>query len=285
MATITSINLANAMTKLVAAEALPMLTENLVMGNLVQRNFEPGLCFGGETIHVPTEAGTIAEVKVDTHAEASFQVPDITKVLAAPDLLKLYMTPAIQALAENVEKRLWALSQQLLHKRFFDKELLTSGSITNEIETILFDSRVMASEQKVLAVGARAYNALRQNPRFNEYNTASEAGLRKPVAGAVGKINDLYVVRSADAATCHGVELGAAFCSRAMGLVIRRIPQPLPGTGAISEYAEFGNFGIRVVMSYKPDSLTQMFTVDLIYGTGILRPEFGVALTAAVDSL
>jgi hypothetical protein len=40
-----------------------------------------------------------------------------------------------------------------------------------------------------------------------------------------------------------------------LGLVVRRLPQPLPGTGAIAEYAELGNFGMRVVMSYQPNTL------------------------------
>ncbi|MCP5112647.1 MAG: hypothetical protein GY953_17625, partial [bacterium] len=61
-----------------------------------------------------------------------------------------------------------------------------------------------------------------------------------------------------------------------IGLVIRRLPQPLPGTGAVAEYAEMGNFGIRVVMSYQPNTLAQQFTVDVLYGGGVLRNEFGV---------
>jgi len=55
-----------------------------------------------------------------------------------------------------------------------------------------------------------------------------------------------------------------AFSRDAIGLVIRRLPQPLPGTGAIAEYAEMGNFGIRVVMSYQPilwDSNSQWMSV------------------------
>lgn len=72
--------------------------------------------------------------------------------------------------------------------------------------------------------------------------------------------------------TTHNI----AFSRDAIGLVIRRLPRPLPGTGAIAEYAEFGNFGMRVVMSYKPDTLSQQFTVDVLYGKGVLRNGFGV---------
>jgi hypothetical protein len=67
-----------------------------------------------------------------------------------------------------------------------------------------------------------------------------------------------------------------AFARDAIGLVIRRLPQPLPGTGAIAEYAELGNFGMRVVMSYQPDALSQQFTVDVLYGKAVVRNAFGV---------
>ena len=40
---------------------------------------------------------------LNTHAEATFQIPDVTKVLAVPDLLKLYMQPAVVAMAERIE--------------------------------------------------------------------------------------------------------------------------------------------------------------------------------------
>ena len=45
---------------------------------------------------------------LNTHAEATFQIPDVTKVLAVPDLLKLYMQPAVVAMAERIETDLLA---------------------------------------------------------------------------------------------------------------------------------------------------------------------------------
>ena len=43
MPAITSTNVANAIVKLVAVDALPALMGNLIMGNLVNRDFEPTL--------------------------------------------------------------------------------------------------------------------------------------------------------------------------------------------------------------------------------------------------
>ena len=107
MGAITSANVANAIVKLVAADALPALMGNLVMGNLVNRDYEPTLAQAGDTVNVPIPptltAYNIAEgdsvqvqnpdlgnasIVLDTHAEATFLVPDVTKVLAVPDLLR-----------------------------------------------------------------------------------------------------------------------------------------------------------------------------------------------------
>src|SRR6267154_3535606 len=128
MSTITSANLANAIVKLVAADALPALMGNRVMGNLVNRDYEPTLAQAGDTVNVPippvlvanniAEGGTVqtqnpnvgnAQIVLNTHAEATFLIPDVTKVLAVPDLLRLYMQPAVVALAERIESDLMGL--------------------------------------------------------------------------------------------------------------------------------------------------------------------------------
>src|SRR3954452_15710753 len=131
MAGITSTNVASAIVKLVAADALPALVGNLVMGNLVNRDYEPVLANAGDTVNVlippPMQANNIldggsvqvqnpsigsASIVLNTHAEATFQIPDITKVLAVPDLLKIYMAPAVIALAAEIETDLLALYSQ-----------------------------------------------------------------------------------------------------------------------------------------------------------------------------
>src|SRR4051812_42079378 len=125
---ITSSNVANAIVKLVAADALPVLVGNLVMGNLVNRDYEPVLAQAGDTVNVPipptmvanniAEGGTVqtqnpslgnAQIVLNTHAEATFQIPDVTKVLAVPDLLRIYMEPAVAAIAQKIESDLLSL--------------------------------------------------------------------------------------------------------------------------------------------------------------------------------
>ena len=109
MGIITSTNVASAIVKLVAADALPVLTGNLVMGNLVNRDYEPVLANAGDTVNVPIPPTMVANnilegngvqpqnpsignaaIVLNSHVEATFQIPDVTKVLAVPDLLKVY---------------------------------------------------------------------------------------------------------------------------------------------------------------------------------------------------
>jgi len=217
---------------------------------------------------------------LNTHAEATFQIPDVTKVLAVPDLLKLYMQPAVIALAERIEGDLLNLYAQFTSNAAVG---MPGGALAEETvdaaETALFQSKVPASASKYLVVDSTAYSALRQIPRFSEFYSAGEAGLRALVDGSVGKMKDFFIFRSqfvpktgSGPVTTHNM----AFTKDAIGLVIRRLPQPLPGTGAIAEYAEMGNFGLRVVMSYQPTTLAQQFTVDVLYGCGVLRNNFGV---------
>src|ERR1700693_2600262 len=125
MGAITSNNVASEIVKLVAVDALPVLIGNLIMGNLVNRDYEPVLANAGDTVNIPipptmvanniAEGGTVqtqnpslgnAQIVLNTHAEATFQIPDVTKVLAVPDLLKLYMQPGVVALAERIESDL-----------------------------------------------------------------------------------------------------------------------------------------------------------------------------------
>jgi hypothetical protein len=254
-----------------------------VMGNLVNRDYEPVLAQAGDTVNIPIaptlvannllEGGTVttqnpnignAQIVLNTHAEATFQIPDVTKVLAVPDLLQLYMQPAVVAIAQKIESDLLGLYASFTS----NTPVGTAGTAITEAaidtaETALFQAKVPNSEPKYLVVDAATYSALRQIDRFSEFQTAGEAGLRALVDGTIGKLKDFFV-----------------FTKDAIGLVIRRLPQPLPGTGAIAEYAELGNFGVRVVMSYQPNTLAQQFTVDVLYGTAVIRNTSGVQVNS-----
>jgi len=289
--------------KLVAADALPALVGNLILGNLVNRDYEPTLAQAGDTVNVPipptlvanniAEGGTVnaqnpnignAQIVLNTHVEATFQIPDVTKVLAVPDLLRVYMQPAVIAIAERIETDLLGLYASFTANTPVGiAGTPVTEAVVDGAETALFSAMVPPTQAKYLVVDSNTYSQMRQIPRFSEFQTAGEGGLRALIDGTFGKIKDFFVFRSQFIAktgsspiTTHNL----AFVRDAIGLVIRRLPQPLPGTGAIAEYADLGNFGMRVIMSYRPDTLSQQFTVDVLYGVAALRNNFAVQVNS-----
>src|SRR5580704_12234650 len=168
MPAITSANLASAIVKLVAADALPALVGNLVMGNLVNRDYEPVLAQAGDTVNIPiaptlvanniAEGGFVqtqnpnvgnAQIVLNTHVEATFQIPDVTKILAVPDLLQLYMQPAVIAIAQRIETDLLGLYASFTA----NTPVGTAGSPLTEAsvdlaETELFQAMVPQHEPK-----------------------------------------------------------------------------------------------------------------------------------------
>ena len=74
MAAITSANVASAIVKLVAADALPVLVGNLVMGNLVNRDYEPALAQAGDTVNVPIPPDMVANNILDGSGRCSRRI-------------------------------------------------------------------------------------------------------------------------------------------------------------------------------------------------------------------
>ena len=169
MSTITSANLANAIVKLVAADALPALMSNLVMGNLVNRDYEPVLAHAGDTVNVPipptlvanniVEGGSVqaqnpnlgnAQIVLNTHAEATFQIPDVTKCLAVPDLMKVYIQPAVVAIAERIESDLLNLySQFTANTPVGSAGTPVTESVIDAAETALFRPRCRRARRSI----------------------------------------------------------------------------------------------------------------------------------------
>lgn len=294
---ITSANVAEAIVKLVAMQSLPALVGNLVMGTLVNRNYEPELASSGDTVNVPIPAvatsyninegtGSVtlqanslgnAQIVLNVHAESSFQIPDVTKVLAVPTLLSMYMQPAMIAIATRIEQDLLNLYPNLNA----NTAVGTGGQVMTETvvdagETSLFTALVPESVQKFMVVSAGAYSDLRQISRFTELDKGIDG---QPIAtGTLGRLKNFLIFRSQYTPVVGGTTYNIGFARDAMALAMRRLPLPMPGTGAVATYAELGGYGMRVVMSYAPNTLAQQFTVDVLYGVGILRNVFGLQM-------
>src|SRR5581483_10398024 len=102
-----------------------------------------------------------AQIVLNTHAEATFQIPDVTKVIAVPDLLKIYMQPAMVAIAERIETDLLSLYGSFSS----NPPVGTAGTPITEAtidaaETALFQGKVPMAEPKYMVVDATTYSQL-----------------------------------------------------------------------------------------------------------------------------
>jgi hypothetical protein len=300
MGQITSDNAINAIVKMVAIDALSMLSGTLVMGNLVNRNYEATIQTQGDTVNVPippvmkanniAEGGTIqnqtpslgnAQIVLNTHAEASFQLGDIAKILVQPDLLAMYLGSATQAVSERIETDIMKCYPLLTDNTDVGGNAAVDEGKLDDAETALFLARVPIMEPKYAVVNAGTYSDVRQIPRFSENQTIGNPMAAGAIMqGSVGMIKNLNVIRSHFVQQTTGpLTHNIVFARDALALVTRRLPPVPPGLGAIVEYAEQGGFGMRIVMSYVHGVLGTQCSLDCLYGCGTLRPAFGVNLT------
>lgn len=271
----------------------------MIMGGLVNRDYEPTLAQAGDTVNIKippvmsannvAEGGSVqaqnpsignAQIVLNQHAEATFTIPDVLAALAGAErgdfsLMNLYMQPAMIALAERIETDLLGLYTNLTGNTDVgvSATALTESTV-DSAEKTLFDAKVPQLEPKFLVTSSTAYSDLRNIERFTE--VAKMGSGEAILTGQMGKIKDFSVFRSQFVAKPSATTYNLAFARNAFGLVIRRLPMPLPGTGAVADYGELGNFGMRIVMSYAPNTLSQQFTVDCLYGVAVLRQIMGV---------
>ena len=215
MPSITSANVANAIVKLVAADALPALVGNLVMGNLVNRDYEPVLAQAGDTVNIPirrlmannmAEGCTVtpqnpslgnAQIVLNTHCEATFQIPDVTKRARGAGSVEGLHGPRGDRHRRKDRKRSdepvcgFYGEHATRHCRYAgDRSDSRPGGNS------LF--RGQGTGQRTEVPDRRQQYLLGDAPdsAVQRISDCGEAGLRAIVDGTIGKIKDFFVFRS-----------------------------------------------------------------------------------------
>lgn len=135
-----------------AAETLIILEENMVMGNLVYRDFENEIADFGDTVNTRKPAEFTAErktanddvtiqnaeatnipVTLDQHIHTSFMIRDSEGSLSFQDLVNQYLTPAAMSLARQVDRVLTGQVYQFLDNAQGTLGDMASTDIKNRI--------------------------------------------------------------------------------------------------------------------------------------------------------
>lgn len=210
-----------------------------------------------------------AQIVLNTHAEATFQVPDVTKVLAVPDLLRLYMEPAVVALAEKIESDLLSMYAQ-----FTADSVLGSGgtaiteAVVDQAETALFNAKVPARVPRYLVLGGDAHRRCGKSPGSASSSSAGEAGLRALIDGSVGRMKNFFVFRSqfvpktgSTPTTSHNL----AFAKDAIGLVMQR------STAASGDGRDCRISRVGQLRHARGDELPAEYVVAAVHGGCVVR--------------
>ena len=288
--------------KWVASQALEALVGNLVMGKLVNRDYESTFQNGGSTVTVaiPTpmttnnmlETGTVnlqnpsvgtAQIVLDKHREASFSISNVAQILTAPDLVVMNMKESIIAIAEAIETDLLSLYPLFTYNAALGGTTALTEATVDTAETNLWAAKVPKSQKLNLVCAGSAYSSLRQISSFRDWTgigpnvgVGTAPAMTGMLAGPTGDghVKGFDVYRSQYVPKSGSTNYNLAFSKDAVGLVVRKLAPPIVGSGAIAEYAEMGDFAVRVVTTYNGNALAQQFTVDVLYGVAAFRQNF-----------
>ena len=282
---------------------------NLVMPNLVvtmNHNKKKG-----DTVHVPRPVRGVASAKavegqvtlvatqatssvfdIDQHWEYSYLIEDITELQADDSLRRFITDDAGYALATRVDTDLHALGALLAGASATptvedtaygsavigdgttpwnpaasasegNASVLTDAGIRNVIQAL--DDSDVPSRERVLVVPPVEKNNLLGIERFTEQAFVGDVGGSNSIRN--GRVGDVYGIEVFVSSNCAVVEDDGANSNERAALLFQKeamllIEQMTP----------------RSQTQYKQEYLGDLFTADILYGTGVLRPEAGTAI-------
>ncbi len=277
--------------EIVANQALGRLGAYLSLGRTVSKDSELTTVQVGETIRVPvrgslqsnslaqngdvqvqTPTSTSKPVTLDHHQEVTIAELDYTRsVQQGGSVLPGYVEDAIQVLAEDIESALaalWSLAG-------FNNDA-TSSALED-----LVDMRTQLITNKVPVLAERyAYIHPKLGGKLLKANAYIDPKLipnnRQLTEGALGRSEgfDVFEGQLVVKSGSPGVYRNMFYNRDAMVLATR--PQPLPDANLGVQAATVidGNgIALRILRSYNPSKLGVQITLDVVFGTAVLRAE------------
>ncbi|HXS93178.1 MAG TPA: P22 phage major capsid protein family protein [Candidatus Limnocylindrales bacterium] len=298
MAFIVDANLASQLVTLYAAQAVDALQPALVMGNLINRAYDNNPGSVGNTVNVPVpvapggftsanlaEGSTVsfqapnistAQLVVNKHRTAAITIPDMTQAFTNLDIFGTYIKPLVIQLASDIEADIFALYSGLTANTAVGVSATTlTDAVIDSAETSLFAAYVPPTAEKFLVVSPTAYSGLRQIGSYvNTYQYGPQAEALR--TGELGSIKGFKVFRSQLVPKPATTTFNIAFAKDAFAMVTRNLGTVPQGMGAVSAPISLGDFGMRLTLSYNPQTVAVQAVVDCLYGVSVLRNQFGI---------
>lgn len=295
MANITTTAAASAIPTIVAAKALGRLKSNLVLANIVNRDYDNEVAQFGQTINVQQRgslsvndkaADTVVSLQAPTtssiavtlnkHKEVSFAVEDVAIMMARPDLITGYAEDAAVAIAEQVEIDLAAL-----YSGFSQTQSATSGLTETHFRECqrLLNAAKAPQVERYAVLHEDAYKEASDIEKLINRDYQGDMAMDAIKAGYLGMLSGFNVVLSQNIRVASSQCKNLFIQKNAAVLATRPMRRTVPGRGVEQVTMNMGGLGLRVTMSYDHDHLAEKMTIDLLYGVAELRDSHGVVVS------
>ncbi len=251
-----------------AREALRVLQSNMVMGNLVNRDYNDMVANFGDVVNTSrpadfsgkrkTDSDSVTEqdatspnipVPLDQHIHVTFVIKDGEMSKALPNLVERYLEPAARELAEKVDQ---ILCGQVARLTTYEEGRLGEMDATNADDFVLdantrLDINRAPKAGRNLVLGPRAQKAALGADLFVSAEKRGDAGtaLRTASLGSVYGM-DSYMDQNVpySASTSAEVEEGVTDGAEVAGATVVEVTNAIANvTNAGGEYVVFGGEG------------------------------------------
>ena len=278
---------------IIAKEAIMVLINNLVAGNLVHKGFSTEFAEVGDSITVRKPTNFVAKdfvegtditlqnatetgvtLTLNKFKDVSFSVTSKDLALNINDFSLQFLQPAMRALAQQIDSDILFVANDFSYT--YVRGAVPEISDWANADKILNDNQVPITERN--AVLCTAHNA--------DY-LAIDNLVKVSESGSVGALRNANIGRVMGFETYWSQNMPKSDDSKDQSLLFHQnaialITAPLDTKG--SEFMASENFQgvtIRVAQDYDIKSKNQIFSLDCLYGVKVLDNKLGARLVSA----
>ncbi|MCO7195390.1 P22 phage major capsid protein family protein [Pseudonocardia sp. McavD-2-B] len=300
--------------KIIARQAIVALYQNLVMAGLVHRDYErefmrPQKIGDTITIRRPTtfearefdEATgieiqnaqeTSTDLTLNHHLDVSFEVSSKDLTLTVQDFDEQFLTPAMEAHAQGVDRSLLALRDDIAtvvgtatehidgedYKGYRGNFPWSDSRVVNQAGTVLTKRNVPLTRRRVVT-GPETAGLWTTEDTWRQANQRGDTvGLREATIGGRIAGFDPYMTQNivGPAEGTNGTEMGVAFHESAFALATR--PLELPMGSQRAEIVSYKGLNLRVVYDYDHKYKKDVVSLDMLFGAKTINPDRAVLI-------
>lgn len=229
-------------------------------------------------VTLQTPSGTTVPVTLTNHKEVSFLVEDVAEAQATPSILTGYTADAAEVLAKDIEVALCGIYANARYVVANDLDWVpTDGDskLTSLIAlrtALVVNAKCPESEPRYVIVKDSGVDFL----DVDKFTSKAYLNQNSIQTGTVGEILGFNVKESSETVVTVSptVVHRLAFAKSAICLVTRRLADPPAGSGAKGQTVSADGVGMRALMGYNMDHLGMQCTIDILFGTQIMKPEW-----------